>query len=145
MGPTREVVLNGSSLTSYSYEQDNWRYSLSFHGDKVIGGLYDLDSFDGNFYSNDIVTFKQNNKIASFVSGGNGTFTVEFALESRAQVDLSKSVINMTIGGEYANSHMFVELEDDDYTWYEFSYSFNSHFGKSVTIDSLKIVFACPL
>lgn len=39
---------------------------------------------------------------------------------------------------------MFIELEDDDYTWYEFSYSFNCHFGEFVTIDPSKIVFVCP-
>lgn len=145
MGPTRTVVLDGTTLTAGSYNSEEWTFPLSFHGDKVIGGLYDLDSVDGSFMGPSTTVFGTGGNIVNFTSAQWEVFMVDFFLESRAQVDMDKSVINMKINGTYNNSKIKLIDEDEDYKWLQFKCDFYSNYGDSISIESLKLVFACPL
>lgn len=153
------IVFQGSDMTVKSYDSSDYQTQLSFHKAEAFeasdGVKYDLDSFDYN--ENDYryrcglvgnengYHFKENNKIASFTSEGWEIFTVSFRVLKRANLDLSSSVIDFTIGGVYDNSKFELYDSDSDelYNYYIASRDFYSDYGKTVTIDDVKIVINC--
>ena len=150
--PTHTIVLDGDNMSLGTLE-DGYQY-MSFHGEKAIGDLYDLDTYEDaeNDYENYLwydsatVSFGEDGKIASFVSAAHEMFCVYFCLEERAVVDFDKSVLNMTINDDYD----YIKIEEDDsvyvpsgYRIYYFFTGFWGHYSEVVTIDSIKIVFHC--
>ncbi|MBQ7250882.1 MAG: hypothetical protein IJS37_06035 [Bacilli bacterium] len=150
--PTHTIVLDGSNMQVGTYDENYYAYPLHFHGDKVIGGLYDFDTADSKgddlltyiIGAEDSFSFGANGHIAEFTSAGWECSFITFKLEDRAVIDFDKSVVNYSINGVYQNVKPDYALaKEEGYIFYEFSLDCYSNFGDEIIIDSIKIVFHC--
>lgn len=157
---THTVVFTESNSTAGSFDGDNWSYPLSFSASDVIddadGNKYDVASTDlynigsglyGTYLmcSEGLPTFNTSGYIATFESEGWEFLNVEFRILKRASFDEDKSVISYEVNGEYANEKFAYERDDSDekYAIYSAMIDCSPHYGKTVSVTEVKLVFSC--
>ena len=147
-----------SDLTPGDYNSDCYAYPLSFYEENAIqdssGNYYEIKSVDfdpvmfGGSYiycGEDEPTFG-GSQFISFV-GNYQSFNFEFSLINRATVDYDKSVVSLTVDGEYENVKINPDYNDvgDERTTYSFYAEFysNYYYEKTIKITEVKLVFSC--
>ena len=122
-----------------------------------------LSDWSGTYvYGDDSFTFKNNNNIVEFECQGYENVSISFKLLKRANIDLDKTVIDMEIADltnekevekgadpiyadpAYYNVKFSLEDESDpNYNVYNATFEGYSHYGDTIYVNDVKIVFSC--
>ena len=132
-----------------SYDTSDYCYYLDFHMDDAItdakGNKYDMDSYYCYLMSDESASiFSDPDSIIKLTSAGFEDFHFEIAITNRATLDLDKSVINCHMDGDYFNEKFIYGTSiSGGRDLYAAGHTFYPDWGKTITIDSIKLVFSC--